>query len=283
MTTERPGPPEPDQPEPGGPGPSALDTSVPHPARVYDYWLGGKDNYAADREAAEAAMAANPYIVPGVRTNREFLGRAVRYLTGEPGIRQFLDIGTGIPAADNTHEVAQAAAPEARIVYVDNDPIVLVHARELLTSTDEGATDYIQADVRDPDRRPEAGRGHSRFRPPDRGHDAGHPAEHRRRRRPARDRRQAGGRRRARELPGALPSGRDILPEAMARMADRLNERQRQADQVTFRTRGDVTRFFDGLELVEPGVVQPPHWRPGRGTFVPGHDVTAWCGVARKP
>ena len=147
--------------EPGGPSERnrgqkrglKLDTSVAHPARVYDYWLGGKDNFAADREAAEAAIAVNPFIVPGVRTNREFLGRAVRYLAGEAGIRQFLDIGTGIPTADNTHEVAQAAAPQARIVYVDNDPIVLLHARELLTSTDEGATDYIEADLHD--------RGHS--------------------------------------------------------------------------------------------------------------------------
>ena len=106
--------------------PAALDTSVAHPARVYDYWLGGRDNFAADREAAEAAIAANPFIVPGVRTNREFLGRAVRFLAeggagGASGIRQFLDIGTGIPTADNTHEVAQAVAPQARIVYVDND------------------------------------------------------------------------------------------------------------------------------------------------------------------
>ena len=125
------------RPEPRRADPASLDTSVAHPARVYDYWLGGKDNFAADREAAETAIAHNPFIVPGVRTNREFLGRAVRYLTGEAGLRQFLDVGTGIPTADNTHEVAQAVAPEARIVYVDNDPIVLVHARELLTSTAE--------------------------------------------------------------------------------------------------------------------------------------------------
>jgi len=279
VTAEHPAEPG-QEPEPGRP---ALDTSVPHPARVYDYWLGGKDNYAADREAAEAAMAANPFIVPGVRTNREFLGRAVRYLTGGPGVRQFLDIGTGIPAAENTHEVAQAAAPEARIVYVDNDPIVLVHARELLTSTAEGATDYIQADVRDRDhvlRRAAATLDFGRpvavmmlailqnIGDADDPHaivtglmDALVPGSY---------------------LVLSHPAS-DIQPEAMAKMADRLNERQREADQVTFRTYAEVSRFFDGLELADPGVVQPPHWRPGRGTFIPGHDVTAWCGVARKP
>ncbi len=113
-----------------------FDTSIAHPARVYDYWLGGKDNYAADREAAERVLAVSPGLRFRVRANRAFLARSVRYLAGEPGIRQFLDIGTGIPSANNTHEVAQAAAPDARIVYVDNDPIVLAHARALLTSTE---------------------------------------------------------------------------------------------------------------------------------------------------
>ena len=130
--------------------PVDLDTSVAHPARVYDYWLGGKDNFAADREAAEQAIAANPTIVPGVRTNRAFLRRAVSHLAGEAGIRQFLDIGTGLPSADNTHQVAQSVAPDCRVVYVDNDPIVLLHARALLTGTPQGATAYLDADVRDP-------------------------------------------------------------------------------------------------------------------------------------
>ena len=112
-----------------------LDTSVPHIARVYDYWLGGKDNFPADRELAEQFIAAEPSVVAGVRSNRAFLGRAVHYLVAEAGIRQFLDIGTGIPTANNTHEVAQRAAPDARVVYVDNDPIVLAHARALLTGT----------------------------------------------------------------------------------------------------------------------------------------------------
>src|ERR1700742_4696503 len=129
---------------------SVIDTSKAHPARVYDYWLGGKDNFAADREAAEQALQASPQLAQAVQANRKFLARAVRYLTGEAGIRQFLDVGTGIPAADNTHQVAQRVAPDSRVVYVDNDPIVLLHAQALLRSTPEGTTDYLQADLRDP-------------------------------------------------------------------------------------------------------------------------------------
>ena len=126
-----------------------IDTSVASIARIYDYWLGGKDNFKADREAAEQMIQQYPDIVTGVRKNRAFLGRAVHYLAAEAGIRQFLDIGTGLPSSNNTHEVAQRAAPEARIVYVDNDPIVLSHAQALLTSTPEGACAYVDADIRD--------------------------------------------------------------------------------------------------------------------------------------
>ena len=128
-----------------------FDTSVPHIARVYDYWLGGKDNFAADRELGEQTLQAYPNLVYSVRANRAFLARAVRFLAGEAGIRQFLDIGTGIPTANNTHEVAQRIAPDSRIVYVDNDPIVLSHARALLKSTPQGACAYLDADLRDPD------------------------------------------------------------------------------------------------------------------------------------
>ena len=127
-----------------------IDTSVAHSARVHNYWLGGKDNFAADRAAGDAVIAAYPGIVQSVRANRAFLTRAARFLAAEAGIRQFLDIGTGIPAANNTHEVVHAAAPDARIVYVDYDPIVLLHARTLLTSDVSGAIDYIDADLRDP-------------------------------------------------------------------------------------------------------------------------------------
>jgi O-methyltransferase involved in polyketide biosynthesis len=126
-----------------------LKTDVPHSARLWNYLLGGKDNFAADREAAEYALALMPELVQSARANREFLGRAVRFLAGEAGIRQFLDIGTGLPTAGNTHEIAQAVAADSRIVYVDNDPMVLVHARALLTSTADGATDYVDADLRD--------------------------------------------------------------------------------------------------------------------------------------
>jgi hypothetical protein len=129
-----------------------FDTSVPHPARRYNYWLGGKDNFAADRESGDAVAAAFPTVRIAAIENRRFLGRAVSFLAQEAGIRQFLDIGTGIASANNTHEVAQSIAPESRIVYVDNDPIVLTHARALLTSTAEGATAYIDADLRNPGR-----------------------------------------------------------------------------------------------------------------------------------
>lgn len=260
-----------------------LDTSVAHPARVYNYWLGGKDHFAADREAAEAAIAVNPFIVPGVRTNREFLVRAVRYLAVEAGVRQFLDIGTGIPSANNTHESAQAVAPESRVVYVDNDPVVLVHARALLTSTPEGVTAYLEADLRDRDRVLRGAAATLDFSLPvavlllavlqfigDSEDPYGIVA----------------GLMDA-VVPGSYlvishPAS-DIQAQAMASMARSLNERQRSTDQVRFRTHAEVSRLFDQLELVGPGLVQPPAWRPDRGSLIPGHDISAWCGVARKP
>jgi predicted O-methyltransferase YrrM len=136
-----------------------IDTSTAHPARVYDYWLGGKDNFAADREAGELALKAYPELAQAVRSNRAFLARAVRFLADEIGIRQFLDIGTGIPTANNTHEVAQATAADSRIVYVDNDPIVLLHAQALLKSDPAGACQYVHADLRDTDEILAAARG----------------------------------------------------------------------------------------------------------------------------
>src|SRR5215468_9798731 len=131
--------------------PLLYDTTVPHFARIYDYWLGGKDNFAVDRAAGDQALRAYPDIAVSARANRAFLARAVRFLAGEAGIRQFLDIGTGLPTGDNTHEVAQQVAPQCRVVYVDNDPLVLAHARALLTSTAEGATAYVDSDLRDTD------------------------------------------------------------------------------------------------------------------------------------
>src|SRR5215468_5447246 len=139
--------------EPAGPAPTPspkIDTSVPYPARIWNYWLGGKDNYPVDRAAGEEYVKVFPGIVDIARHSRYFPARAVRFLAGDAGIRQFLDVGTGLPTVDNTHEVAQRVAPECKIVYVDNDPLVLVHARALLTSTPEGVCDYIDADLHQP-------------------------------------------------------------------------------------------------------------------------------------
>ena len=149
--------------------PPSFDTSVAHVARVYNYWLGGKDYFAADRAAGEQAIKAFPGIVLSARANRAFLARTVRFLAGEAGIRQFLDIGTGIPSANNTHEVAQSVAPESRIIYVDNDPIVLTHARALLAGNPAGATDYIDADLREPEQIVAARGAGAGFQPPRRG------------------------------------------------------------------------------------------------------------------
>jgi len=139
-----------DAPGPNGTAGTGIDTTVPHSARIWNYWLGGKDNYAVDREAGDQYKEIFPGIAVVARTSRAFLTRAVRYLAGEAGLRQFLDIGTGLPTADNTHQVAQRVAPESRIVYVDNDPLVLAHARALLTSSPEGSTEYLDADIRNP-------------------------------------------------------------------------------------------------------------------------------------
>ncbi|WP_300611274.1 SAM-dependent methyltransferase [Trebonia sp.] len=258
----------------------ALDTAHAHPARVYNYWLGGKDNFAADREAAERAIAANPGIVADVRANRAFLTRAVRYLVTEGGIRQFLDIGTGLPAAGNTHEVAQAADPRARVVYVDNDPIVLSHAQALLSSSREGVTAYLDADLRDTAAILRAAAKTLDFAAPvaimlliilhlipDSDDPHGIVAS----------------------LVRAVPAGSylvlahpasDIRTEQMAEMTKRVNERMSRPG-ATMRDRAAVTRFFDGLDLLDPGVVQPQQWRPEPGAVGPDQ-VTAWCGVARK-
>jgi S-adenosyl methyltransferase len=268
--------------EPDAEAPRDLDTTVPHSARIYDYWLGGKDNFAADREAAEAAIAANPLILPGVRANRAFLGRAVRYLAGEAGVRQILDVGTGLPSVSNTHQVAQAVAPECRVVYADNDPLVLVHAKALLTSTPEGATAYLDADLRDPEtilRRASATLDFSRpvavmllsilHLVSD---DAG----------PY----QIVARLMRDLVPGSYLTishpASDIEPEAMAGMLQGLNERVRVENQAIFRDRAAVCRYFDGLQMVEPGVVTPTRWRPDPGDVVPDREIPAWCGVARK-
>ena len=260
---------------------SALDTSVPNMARVYNYWLGGKDNYAADRVAAEEVIAAYPTIHTSVRAQRAFLGRAVHYLVAEAGIRQFLDIGTGLPSANNTHEVAQREAPECRIVYVDKDPIVLAHARALLTSSPQGATEYIDADLRDTAEILKQAAAILDFGKPLAVMllgvlhcipDADDPAAL------------------VAQLVAAVPSGsylvishpaRDIHTSQVTTATDRMNPMM--SEPVTLRTQDEVSRFFPGLDLVEPGLVQLHRWRPGPEGPVPGHDIANYGAVARKP
>jgi S-adenosyl methyltransferase len=258
--------------------PPELDTSVAHIARVYDYWLGGKDNYAADRAAGDAALQAYPGLVSSVRANRAFLARAVSYLAAEAGIQQFLDIGTGIPTASNTHEVAQAEAAAARVVYVDNDPVVLVHARALLTSGPEGATAYVDADLRDTERILDQAAGTLDFSAPvavmlvsvlhvipDRDNPPGIVAR----------------------LMGAAATGSFLCISHPASDIDRAaTEGARRYNALAgqparLRDRSDVERFFDGLELVEPGVVPLSEWRP-RTEVEARTPAAAWGGVARK-
>jgi hypothetical protein len=256
-----------------------FDTSVPHVARVYDYWLGGKDNFAADRVMGERTLQAYPNLVYSVRANRAFLARAVRFLGGQ-GIRQFLDIGTGIPTANNTHEVAQRIAPDSRIVYVDNDPVVLSHAKALLKSTPEGACAYLDADLRDPDAILAGAAQTLDFGQPVAvmliavmhfvGDDAQASAIMRRLT--------------AACVPGSYVAlshaASDIDAAQMAEMIRRLNEST--AEKTTLRDRAGVTRLFDGLELVEPGVIRAAEWRPD-SDLEAASPAALWGGVARKP
>ncbi|GAA5194086.1 SAM-dependent methyltransferase [Rugosimonospora acidiphila] len=257
-----------------------LDTSVAHPARVYDYWLGGKDNFAADREAAERVLAATPGLRIRVRANRAFLARTVRYLAGEAGIRQFLDLGTGIPSANNTHEVAQAAAPAARVVYVDNDPIVLTHARALLTSMPGGSTDYLDADLRDPERILAMAGNILDFEQPVAVMLLG--VLHL-----VRDSEDPWGI--VERVMAAVPSGSYL---AISHPAMEINPGQEEAQRrynervstpQTLRTHSDVERFFANLELVEPGLVQVHQWRPEPGDPTPEDGTSAHGGLGRKP
>jgi len=257
-----------------------FDTSVPHIARVYDYWLGGKDNFAADREMGERTLAAYPNLVFSVRANRAFLARTVRFLAAEAGIRQFLDIGTGIPTANNTHEVAQRAAPDCRIVYVDNDPVVLSHAKALLKSTPEGACAYIDADLRDPDTILAGAAETLDFGQPVAVmliavmHFIGDDAEAS----------AIIGKLMGACAPGSFVAlshaASDIDAEQMAEMIRRLNEST--VEKTTLRDRAGVTRLFDGLELVEPGVIRAAEWRPDTDLEA-ASPAALWGGVARKP
>lgn len=255
-----------------------LNTSVPHSARLWNYWLGGKDNFASDRAAGDEIARRFPSIIDLAVADRRFLKRAVSYLVAEAGIEQILDIGTGLPTADNTHQVAQALVPEARVVYVDNDPLVLAHARALLTGTPAGATAYIQADLEDPDGiLAEAGRTL----------DFGQPVAitllgvlHF-----IRDDEQA--RDVVGRLVAAVPSGSYL---AIAQGCHDINRAEADdivafwnehgTPKIKYRSSAEIARFFDGLDLLDPGVVPCSRWRPGPDE--PDIDVNQYCGVARK-
>ncbi|RKN47847.1 SAM-dependent methyltransferase [Micromonospora endolithica] len=267
-------------------GADRIDTTVAHPARRYNYWLGGKDNFQADRESGDAIAAAFPGVRLGAVENRRFLRRAVTHLVRDAGIDQFLDVGTGIPSADNTHEVAQAVDASTRVVYVDNDPIVLAHARALLNSASEGATAYLDADLRDP----EGILAHPDLRAT---LDLSRPVAlmlvavlHF-----VRDDEDPYGL--VRRLVDALPSGSylvmshvtaDYFPPEQARAA-RGSQSFGPHGVMAFRTREEFTRFFDGLEILDPGVVSVAEWRSGDepGVRPTAAEAGIHCAVARKP
>ncbi|MFW6725272.1 SAM-dependent methyltransferase [Streptomyces sp. MAR4 CNY-716] len=259
-----------------------VDSTVSHSARIWNYWLGGKDNYDVDRRVGDEILAYVPELVRSARADRHFLTRAVHHLAAEAGVRQFLDIGTGLPTVDNTHEVAQRVAPESRIVYVDNDPLVLTHAHALLTSTAEGATAYIDADVRDPEAIVREAAGTLDFDRPvaitmlgilnfvlddDQARDIVH------------------------RLLDSVPPGSHLVVshpttevdgEAMTGAVDYWNSQG--TAPMRLRTRDELARLFDRVTLVEPGVVSCSRWRPREdaelGRIV---DVTHFCGVGVKP
>jgi hypothetical protein len=263
--------------------PPEINTGVAHSARVYNYWLGGKDNFAADREVGDAIVAAIPSVPQLARDNRAFLGRAVRYLTGKAGIRQFLDIGTGIPTASNTHQVAQAVAPDSRVFYVDNDPIVLAHARALMSSDPAGATEFIQADLREPDK---ILADPALRRTLDLGKPVGlmliailHFFT---------DDQDPQGI--VSSLVDALPSGSFLTitnltadfmdPEQAAKAA--AAGRQGGITYVS-RSQAEVAGFFSGLELVDPGVVPMQAWRPDGGAPAQPRGPSSYAAMGRKP
>jgi hypothetical protein len=252
-----------------------LDTSVPQTARIWNYLLGGKDNFAADREVGDQILVGQPALAENARLSRAFLVRAVRYLARDAGVRQFLDIGTGLPTANNTHEVAQREAPESRIVYVDNDPLVLTHARALLTSSPEGVTDYVDADMLDMDHvLTEAARTLDFSRPVGVMFMGvlGHVKE---------DATAQGMIKKAMDaVPSgsylALYDGTDITPEVVE--AARIwNESA--ALPYHLRSPARLAQLFEGLELVEPGLVSVTRWRPD--TEAP--EIDQYCAVGRKP
>jgi len=251
-----------------------LNTGVPHSARIWNYLLGGKDNFPADREAADAVLVQLPEIRDFAIAGRQFLGRAIGFLAGEGGIRQFLDIGTGLPTADNTHELAQRIAPDSKIVYVDNDPLVLVHARALLTSDPLGSADYIDADIRDPEKILQGARLTLDFSRPIAvmmvgilGHipDEDNPAQV------------------ARAFVDVLPPGSYlVINDSITTPANdsAVETAQSKGANYNLRTVEQISAFFAGLEVVPPGVVSTPLWRPAPDTKPT--ELAVYCGVGRK-
>jgi hypothetical protein len=267
------------QAEPGGSrAPAALDTTVPHSARIWNFWLGGKDNFAVDREVGSRLRGTYPAIADLARSDRAFLRRAVGYLAREAGIRQFLDVGTGLPTLDNTHEVAQRAAPESRIVYVDNDPLVLLHARALLTSAPEGTTDYVEADFRDPGTILAAAARTLDFAEPVAvmllgvlGHFS--------------DDEQVASL--IGQLMVAAAAGSYLVIAHGSSTSAGLVEAARQynssgAAPYHLRSPEQLSRFFEGLELVPPGLVPVPEWRPEPSPSPATAEVYSCCAVGRK-
>ena len=267
---------DPLNPKPG----TSIDSSVPHSARIWNYWLGGKDNYPVDREAGDQYCKVFPGIVDIARESRAFLVRAVRYLAGEAGIRQFLDIGTGLPTANNTHEVAQSVAPESRIVYVDHDPLVLAHANALLVSSPEGLTEYVHGDLHEPEVILEAARRILDFDRPI-GlmllNILGHIVDY--------DEARSIVKRLVDALPSgshlAIADGTNVISEAFWRAQDDYNKSG--AIPYILRSPQQITAFFDGLEILEPGVVSCPRWRPDPNELGTPQEVDEFCGVGRKP
>jgi len=261
-----------DQPIPG------IDSSVPHSARVWNYWLGGRDNYPVDRAAGDNYRAAYPRIVDVARAYRYFLARAVRYLAGDAGIRQFLDVGTGLPTVDNTHELAQRIAPQARIVYVDNDPLVLAHARALLTSTPEGVTAYLDGDMHDPASIIDAaGETLDSTKPIALILNGvlGHVGDYEE------------ARSIVHGLVGHLPPASylalaDSIHSSAAHEEAGRSYAKTGAVPYTLRTREQIAGFFDGLDLIEPGLVPIGRWRPDPSPFN-APDVDACAAIGYKP
>lgn len=261
-----------------------LDISVPVSARIWNYWMGGKDYYQVDKRAGDEFAMLFPGIRDMAKVSRLFLGRAVSFLAGEAGVRQFLDIGTGLPNKENTHEVAQRVAPGSRVVYVDNDPLVMVHARALLTGVDRTTTGYIDADLNDPASILDVARQKLDFSQPVAimmmgilGH-IGDPGE-------SDDKTALSV---VGQLKAALPSGGYLVirdaTDTVASHIEALRVYQRTgAVPYHLRSPAQITRFFDGLTAVEPGVVPVQRWRPDERSAQFGADINMWGGVAAKP